>query len=573
MGLLRLLLAALAAMAFAGTAEAQLTFQLRTGDPATNAQAMPIDSNNCAGSGPRAAYVGGVVTNGGLTTVTNVVATMSGLGSGFFLAGQQQATQSIGSLGAGQSTGVFWFVGYGCTNNATASPTVTITSSAATLTPSITLTARSSLSASAGGNVIGSLLGPGAVVGQTIYFDATYDFGGSDNGDLFYVQPSGGQAFNAGCFRLVGSEIRASNVAPITVGATNRLFFRQTQKQSGNNYTATVRYFFEYQCAGASTTARPYALMTSGNSLKYTGNFDGSGSVSLNFPGATNPFTITKTADISTGFAGANAIVKYTVTVTNPSGQPSRISQFTDTLPAGATFLAIDPLSNVTAANSSSVPAANATGTVTFVGRQDQSYLIAANGGTVRLIYTVRMPSGAGTYTNSASAQFGQASTGTASATFTVITPAALTMVKSSQASTDPYNGTTNPKLIPGARAAYTVTIANPNAFALTGDSIVVTDPTPANLQLYVGNISGVSGGPVRFQNGGTSSALTYTFTSLASQTDDVDFSNNNGTSWTYVPTLNAAGADAAVTHIRIRPKGAMAANSSFSLIFGYVVK
>ena len=47
--------------------------------------------------------------------------------------------------------------------------------------------------------------------------------------------------------------------------------------------------------------------MTSGNSLKYTGNYDGSGSVNISFPGATNPFLIAKTSDIASGVAGASA--------------------------------------------------------------------------------------------------------------------------------------------------------------------------------------------------------------------------------------------------------------------------
>jgi hypothetical protein len=89
---------------------------------------------------------------------------------------------------------------------------------------------------------------------------------------------------------------------------------------------------------------------------------------------------------------------------------------------------------------------------------------------------------------------------------------------------------------------------------------------------LYVGNVPGGTG-PVLFQDGSPGSGLTYTFTSLSSTTDDVDFSNNNGTSWTYVPTANASGVDPAVTHIRIRPKGSMAAGSSFTLLFGYVVQ
>jgi fimbrial isopeptide formation D2 family protein len=569
MRMLRLLAFLMAVLGFASAAHAQLTFQLRTGDPVTNVQSMPIDSNNCAGAGPRTMYVGGVITNSGLTTVDNVVATLSGVTGNFALG--QAAGQNVGSLGAGQSTGVYWQVDYGC-SVATVTSTINIASSGLPVSRTVGLRTISAISAAAGGNVLSSTLGPGAVVGQTIWFDASYDFGGTDVGDEFILQPAGNPSFDAACFRLVGTEIRSSNIAPITVGTTNRIYFRQTQRQSGNGYFASVRYFFEYQCAGASTTARPYATMTSGNALKYTGNYDGASSFSITFPGATNPFTISKSQDISSAIAGNSATVKYTVTVTNPSSYASRISQFVDTLPAGAKFLAIDAASNVTAANSSSVPAANATGTLTFTGRQDQSYLIAA-GGTVRLIYTVQMPSTAGSYTNSARAVFGTATTSTVTATFDVVTPAPLTVVKSSQASTDPVNGTVNPKLIPGGRVAYTVTITNPNSFAATGDSIVILDGTPANLSLFVSHISGSSGGPIRFQNGATSSGLTYTFTSLASATDDVDFSNDGGATWSYVPTPNAEGADPAVNRIRIRPKGAMAANSSFSLLFGYIIK
>jgi uncharacterized repeat protein (TIGR01451 family) len=566
-----LLLVLLSNLLGTAPAFATLSFTLRTGNSTTGAQSMPIDSNQCASQGPRAMYVGGVITNTGATTDTNIVATISGLGNGFALAGGQPATQTIGTLAPGQSTGAYWFVGYGCVDGASTSPLVTISSSAPTATRTLVLTARSAISANAGGNVTGSLLGPGAVVGQTIYFDASYSFGGSDVGDEFFVQPSGGQNFNAACFRLVGTEIRTSNISALTVGTQNQLYFLQNAKQTGNGYTATIRYYFEYQCAGASTTARPYALQTSGNTnIKYTGNFDGSGSVSISFPGATNPFTISKTADIASAPGGTSTTIKYAVTVSNPSAHASRISQFVDTLPAGAVYVGLDPASGVTAANSSSVPSAGATGTLTFTGRQDQSYLIAA-GGSVSLIYSVTMPAAQGTYTNNAQAYFGGATTPVASMTFTVTAPPPLTIIKTSQPYYDPYFGFTNPKSIPGSYVAYTISIANPNPFTVDNNSVVITDPTPANLQLFVSNVPNGTG-PVLFQNGSPASGLTYTFSGLASTTDDVDFSNDGGTSWTYVPAPNAAGVDPAVTHIRIRPKGTMAANSSFNVQFGYLL-
>lgn len=564
--LVQLLLFALGSLLFASAADAQLVFQLRTGDPVTNVQAMPIDSNNCAGSGPRAIYVGGTVTNVGPTTVTNIVATMSGVSGNFALG--QSATQSVGSLGAGQSTGVYWHIDYGC-GISTVTSTIGIASSAASISRTVGLRTISSISANAGGNVASSTLGPGAVVGQTIWFDATFDFGGTDIGDEFLLQPSGSQAFDAACFRLVGTEIRSSNIVPIAVGTLNRIYFRQTQKQSGNGYFASVRYYFEYQCAGATTVARPYATMTSGNALKYTGNYDGSGSVNISFPGATNPFTIAKTSDISSAVAGATATVKYTVTVTNPSANASRISQFVDTLPPGASFVGLDPASDVTAANSSTIPASGATGTLTFTGRQDISYLIPA-GGSVRLIYSVLMPSAVGSYPNSARAMFGTAATPLASTGFTVYVPPPLTIVKSSQALVDPINGASNAKLIPGARVGYTITVANPHSYTVGSNSIFVVDATPGALDLHVADIAAAGAGPVRFQDGTPSSTLAFSFASLASQADDVDFSSDGGASWTYVPTPDPNGSDPAVTHIRVRPRGSMAPGSSFNLLLGY---
>jgi uncharacterized repeat protein (TIGR01451 family) len=570
MNRLYLLLLGLMLLAVAAPASAAIDFSLRTGNNATKTQSMPIDSNQCGTQGPRAMYVGGIVTNSGASTATNIVATISGLGSGFFLAGGQPATQTIGALGPGQSTGVYWFVGYGCTMLATTTTTINFTSSVAPASTNVILTGRSAISANAGGQVVGSLLGPGAVVGQTIYFDATYSFGGSLIGDEFFLQPSGAQTFDAACFRMVGSEVRASTITPISVGTRNQIYFVQTEKQAGSGYTATIRYYFEYQCAGASTSARPYAVQTSGNTnIKYTGNFDGASGISISFPGAANPFTITKTSDISTAVAGTAATVRYTVTVSNPSAHASRISQIVDMLPAGASFVAFGAGSDVTAANSSSVPAAGATGTISFTGLQDLSYPVPA-GGSVRLIYSVQMPSAAGSYPNSAQARFGTAATPVASAGFTVFVPQPLTVVKSSRALLDPYNDPANAKLIPGARVGYTITVANPHSYTVTSNSVVVIDATPNLLDLFVGDIAGVGGGPVLFQDGSPSSTLTYTYSGLASLTDDVDFSSDGGTSWNHVPTPDANGSDAAVTHIRIRPKGAMAAGSSFSLLVGY---
>lgn len=138
-----------------------------------------------------------------------------------------------------------------------------------------------------------------------------------------------------------------------------------------------------------------------------------------------------------------------------------------------------------------------------------------------------------------------------------------LSIAKTSVAYSDPQNGTTNPKLIPGGFADYSLVVAAPSGTSPTSNSVIVTDAIPANLSLFVGTYA-PGPGPVLFTAGG--SGLTYGFTSLSSSSDDIEFSNNGGASWTYTPTADANGVDAAVTHVRVRPKGAMAPGSSFTI-------
>ena len=132
-------------------------------------------------------------------------------------------------------------------------------------------------------------------------------------------------------------------------------------------------------------------------------------------------------------------------------------------------------------------------------------------------------------------------------------------IVKSSQVVSDPINATSNPKAIPGAVILYSLLITNTDGSRGDNNSLIFTDPIPANAELYVGDLGGAGSGPVSFTDGATTSALTYTFTSLASTTDDVSFSNDGGTTWTYTPTPDVDGFDAAVTHLRVNPKGSFA--------------
>lgn len=154
-----------------------------------------------------------------------------------------------------------------------------------------------------------------------------------------------------------------------------------------------------------------------------------------------------------------------------------------------------------------------------------------------------------------------------------------LMMLKTVSVFSDPVNGTTNPKFIPGALAVYTVIATNSGTGAVDNNSLSITDPVPANTTLFVKDLGAAGSGPVLFSQGATSSTLTYTFTALNSLTDDIDFFGGTPTpAWGYVPVPGADGCDPLVSNIRISPRGTFVGNPtapspSFNLNFRVCVK
>ncbi len=207
---------------------------------------------------------------------------------------------------------------------------------------------------------------------------------------------------------------------------------------------------------------------------------------------------------------------------------------------------------------------------------------------TTRFSFTLPTPGGVSAGSRlTATATLG-GSTSEFSAFLVVADAPAYAVAKSSTAISDPVNCATpgdsascNPlgsqRRVPGAVVEYLVSISNSGG-AADPDSVRISDPVPANTDLRVADIAGAGSGPVGFSDGVTTSDLSYTFTSLASATDDVEFSNDGGTTWTYTPAPNADGCDPAVTHLRVNPKGTFAADTgtpdpSFSLRFNVCVE
>jgi trimeric autotransporter adhesin len=154
---------------------------------------------------------------------------------------------------------------------------------------------------------------------------------------------------------------------------------------------------------------------------------------------------------------------------------------------------------------------------------------------------------------------------------FSAVFKPALAVTKTSLPFSDPSNGTTNPKLIPGGITEYTISATAPASYSVSAGTVVIVDATPANTDLVVTDIGGAGSGPTAF-NAGTS-GMAYSFSGLGNAGDDIDFSNNGGTSWTYAPTANGNGVDPAVTHVRLRPRLTMAAGSTIAFRLRYRIR
>jgi hypothetical protein len=136
-----------------------------------------------------------------------------------------------------------------------------------------------------------------------------------------------------------------------------------------------------------------------------------------------------------------------------------------------------------------------------------------------------------------------------------------LTVALDTQTLSDPTNGAVNPKAIPGALVSNAITVTNSGADAVDPNTFVISHALAANVALRVSDFDGLTSGPVRFNDGSPVSGLSYTFLGLGNAGDDLEFSSDNGSSYTYTPAPGPDGTDPAVTNIRINPQGTLNGN------------
>ncbi len=261
-------------------------------------------------------------------------------------------------------------------------------------------------------------------------------------------------------------------------------------------------------------------------------------------------------------FSPASVLVNeesvLTITLSNNNGAAITGAALTDNYPSG--------LVNAAAPNAStSCPGATLTATAGGNSVAISGASIPASGSCT---VSIRVKSAAaGSYNNSTGTvtTTNAGTGGAASATLTVTLPQpSLTLTKLVSVFSDPVNGSSFPKSIPGAISSYTIRLTNggpgvvdANPAAPATPTFVVNDPLPAEVDLFVGDIGTAGSGPFIFTNGSPSSGLSCSYISLASTTDCVEFSTN-GTLWTATPVPDANGFDASIRYIRFRPVGSM---------------
>lgn len=167
-------------------------------------------------------------------------------------------------------------------------------------------------------------------------------------------------------------------------------------------------------------------------------------------------------------------------------------------------------------------------------------------------------------------------STATISVTLTV-QEKPVGMVVSTQTVWDPQFTTNNPRATPGSRQRTTITVSNLDIATIDANSLRIVLPTPVKGMVALDGDKTASNAVVTTTDGTPTSNLALTYTASNSAADDVEFSNNAGFAlgtepWSYQPTPGSAAAQAAVTAVRFKPRGTMAAGSSFSVSLPYAV-
>jgi uncharacterized repeat protein (TIGR01451 family) len=337
------------------------------------------------------AYVGFEVTNNsnsGITysalrfLITSISTSVAG--QNYSVVAPVSGVVNVGTLAPGQSKVCYYYVSYPA--NVTPQATFNIQLSdntASSKTQSFIIRNRSSISANAGGTATQTFSNQD-LIGGLIIDDVTYVVGNVQSGDENDFQVAVSTQFDPTKISLLSTQVIASSVPGINIGTTDSLYF--ITGNGSNGATITMRWTFRITGYNFTNYLLPCAGATSGSTnYKYALNTNLGSGTPVIVSAAANPLTIAKTSNKI--LYGTNSPSVFTITIQNPGAYGVTIDKITDQLPAGFVFQSFDAASQVTAANSTMVPASGATGTISFEGGvvagPNTSYYVAAGGSLI----------------------------------------------------------------------------------------------------------------------------------------------------------------------------------------------
>lgn len=277
--------------------------------------------------------------------------------------------------------------------------------------------------------------------------------------------------------------------------------------------------------------------------------------------------------DINGGGARPGDILEYTIGIENTGNDGALDVTITDPIPAGTTYLA-NSIEYITAivtgfktdglgddeaefdAGNNEIIARIGTGANATSG----GGLAPGDSAAIKFQVTIDDPITVQTITNTARLEY-MAQTLNIPLSETAATTALLQLEslpvfvnqKTFTTLSDPINGINNPKSIPGSVGEYTIYIENQGSGTADTDTITIVDSIPEEYALITSNIA--AGKPYDFIDGSESSNLSCNFVSLGDFTDCIDFSDDDRSTWTFVPN---GAVDPDVTDVRFNLSGQM---------------
>ncbi|GFE57585.1 DUF11 domain-containing protein [Geobacter sp. AOG1] len=436
---------------------------------------------------PNCGYISLNVTD--TTTIADAWVTINGFTGGYLsLGGGDDGAYHIGSLLAGQTKPVFYYICTSYTGGISPTQTYDIKlyngnpsagGSQIDTTTTLSMTIDNTVIKANANSVNVIVSGPNpATLGGIITMTVDGDTGtigcvnppstctGSAAGPMYFT-PATFSNWRADAFELVGSNVTLSGGN--SGSYDNTLYINSVPSSSDTHYVATY-YFRAVGTTGVTTTLSPVSYIASGTQIKHTSLSSGAYSVA----GGLQPVESAQAAVVLTKAVSHATLpaqggrVTYTLTATNTGLAAVSLDSFIDVLPAGATYV-----TGSSSFNGTGMADPGITGTTLT-----WSSLFSIPAGTSRtLVFQADLPATPGTYTNAASARVGTvvidstlSVSDNAPATATTVVLKAPTITKAFSPSAVAVSGT----------STLTLTITNPNA-GQTLNGIAVTDTLPSS--------------------------------------------------------------------------------------------